>query len=306
MNVFDQTQQVIDLLEKDLFQADYSNVSRLTGIPLGVYQRIFSYICGISISEYVRRRKLTVSAEMLLAGGISVTDAALECGYENSTSYSRAFKEQFLVPPINITAEIFHKNAFRPLSFIENETYYVVKGKRIMAELVKIEYENMEDLLLIGISNQEFGVKGRQLWDIYFGQHFDDKLTELEEYQIGMEDCIGLGYSADFPSDKELGETYIVGKFFKPGTPIPEGMIGRVIKGGTIVRAQIGGQNFDDILNSAYLLISDMVPKNGYRLDYSQFYWIEFYTVSRFCIPLENKEKQIICDWIMPCIKAGV
>lgn len=303
MDVLNQTQQVIDMLERDLFNADYTKVARFTGIPLGLYQRIFSYICGISITEYVRRRKLTVSAEMLLAGDTGVTDAAFECGYENSTSFSRAFKEQFSVPPIHITAEILKDKAFRPLSFAENDTYYIVKGKRIMAELVRIEYENTDDMLLIGVSSMEYGVKGRQLWDIYFGRHFDDKLTELEEYQIGMEDCIGLGYSADFPSDKELGETYIVGKFFKPGTPVPEGMTGRRIKGGTIARAQLGAENFDDILNSAYLLISDMAARNGYRLDYSQFYWIEFYTVSRFCIPMENKEKRIICDWIMPCIK---
>lgn len=303
MNAFNQTQQVIDMLESDIFNTDYNKVSKLTGIPLGVYQRIFSYICGISITEYVRRRKLTISAEMLLEGGINVTEAAFECGYENSTSYSRAFKEQFSVPPVQITAELFKDKAFRSISFTENDTYYVWKGKRVMAELVKIEYENLEDVLLIGVSNKEYGVTGRQLWDVYFAQHFDDKLTELEEYQIGMEDCIGLGYSADFPSDRELGETYIVGKFFKPGTYIPEGMIGRIIKGRTIAKAQIGAENFDNILNNAYLLISDMVPKNGYSLDYNEFFWIEFYTVSRFCIPMENNEKQIICDWIMPCIK---
>lgn len=303
MNAQNQTQQVIDMLESDIFNTDYNKVSRLTGIPMGLYQRIFSYICGISITEYVRRRKITISAERLLAGDINVTDAAFECGYENSTSFTRAFKEQFSVPPVHITYDILNNKGFRPLSFTENDTYYVVKGKRIMAELVKIEYENTEDMLLIGVSNKEYGVTGRQLWDLYFGQHFDDKLTQLEEYQVGMEDCIGLGYAADFPSDRELGETYIVGKFFRTGTPVPEGMIGKVIKGGTIVKAQIGADNFGDILNNAYLLISDMVPRNGYCLDYNNFYWIEFYSVSRFCIPMENNEKQIICDWIMPCIK---
>lgn len=301
MNALNQTQQVIDLLEHDIFHTDYKKITKLTGIPLGVYQRIFSYICGTSITEYVRRRKLTISAEMLLAGNTNVTDAAFECGYENSTSFTRAFKEQFLVPPIHITAEIVKDKGFRPLILADNDTYYVLKGKRIMAELVKIEYENTEEMLLIGISSKEYGVRGRELWDVYFGQHFDDKLTELKEYQIGMDDCIGLGYTADFPSDKELGETYIVGKFFSPATPVPEGMIGRIIKGGTIVKAQIGAENFEDILNNAYLLISDMVPRNGYELNYDNFYWIEFYTVSRYCTAVENGAKQIICDWIMPC-----
>ncbi|BCJ92559.1 AraC family transcriptional regulator [Anaerocolumna cellulosilytica] len=306
MNALNQTQQVIELLEKDLFHIEYEKVSKLTGIPLGVYQRIFGYICEISISEYVRRRKLTVSAEMLLAGSANVTEIAFTCGYESSTSYTRAFKEQFHVPPIHLTAKILKENGFKPLILTDNDTYYVLKGKRIMAELVKIAYENTEDMLLIGVSNKEYGVKGRELWDVYFGQHFDDKLTRLKEYQVGMEDCIGLGYSADFPSNKELGETYIVGKFFKADTPVPEGMTGRIIRGGTIVKAQIGAENFEDILNNAYLLIADMVPKNGYALDYEDFYWIEFYTVSRYCTAVENGAKQIICDWIMPCKKQEV
>lgn len=137
MNALDQTQQVIDILESDLFNADFKNVSRLTGIPLGVYQRIFNYICGISITEYVRRRKLTKSAKMLLAGKTNVTDAAFECGYENSSSFSRAFKEQFLVSPIHITFEVLKDKAFKPLSFAENDTYYVVK--EWLAEPLKAE-----------------------------------------------------------------------------------------------------------------------------------------------------------------------
>lgn len=299
-----QTQQVIDMLENSIFQTDFEKAAKITGIPLGLYQRLFSYICGISMTEYIRRRKLTESAKMLLEEKVNVTEASLCCGYENSASYTRAFKELFLVPPVQLTAEIYHRKAFHPLSFTDKDTYYVMKGRRIMAELVKIEYENTEDLLLIGISNHDYPVTGnKELWDIFWSRHFDDKLNALMEYQVGMEDCIGLGYATDFTSEEGLGDTYIIGKFFQPDTPVPEGMTGRLIKGRTIAKAQIGAKSFDDILNNAYLLMSDMVQKNGYELDYENFYWIEFYTVSRFCTPLETGQEQIICDWIMPCKK---
>lgn len=301
MNVLNQTQKVIDILENDIFNPDFEKIAKVIGIPLGLYHRIFSYICEISMVEYVRRRKITISAEKLLVKEINVTEAAFLCGYDNTTSFSRAFKEQFLVPPIKITVPIYKEKAFQPLSFSNNDTYFVLKGKKIMADLVKIEYETTEDKLLIGISNKQFGVTGRQLWDIYFGQHFDDKLTELEEYQVGMEDCIGLGFMTDFTADTDLGETYIIGKFFKIDTPIPEGMTSRIIKGRRIANAQIVAENFDDILNNAYLLLSNMLPKNGYTVDHNEFYWIEFYTVSRYCDAIENNNKQIICDWIMPC-----
>lgn len=301
MNALNQTQQVIDLLEKDIFNTDFKAVEKLTGIHIGLYQRIFSYICIISMAEYIRRRKLTVSAERLLLGTKNITDTAFDCGYENCSSFTRAFKEYFTVSPAKITSELFKLKAFYPLSFSEKDSYYVLKGVKIMAELVRIEYENMEDMLLVGVSNKDYGIKGRELWDVYFNQHFDDKLTELINDQIGMEDCIGLGYS--IPSDDASEETYIVGKLFKIGTSVPEGMTGRIIKGGTIARAQIRANNFNNILDNAYLLMSDMISKNGYTLYYEDFFWIEFYTVSRYCRAIKSGAEQIICDWIMPCRK---
>ncbi len=303
MEVLDQTQKVIDLLEKDVMNVDYIKIEKLTGVPLGLYQRIFTYICNISLAGYVRKRKLTLAAGMLLSGSRNVTEMAMECGYESSSAFSRAFKEQFSVPPVFITEEIYKENAFQPLSFTDNDTYFVLKGKRIMAELVKLEYENTEDMLLIGISNKDYGVTTHELWSVFWEREFDKKLYELKAYQLGMDDCIGLGYMTDFTSDTGLGNTYIVGKYFKIGTPVPEGMTSRIIKGGTIAKAQIGAKNLDDIIENAYILISGFVQKNGYMLAYDDFYWLELYTVRRFCEPLEKGAEQVILDWYMPCRK---
>ncbi|MHA6533674.1 helix-turn-helix domain-containing protein [Paenibacillus sp. BAC0078] len=303
MEALDQTQQVIDTLEADIMNVDYQKIEKLTGIPLGLYQRIFTYICDISLAGYVRKRKLTLSAEMLLLGSANVTEIAMECGYESSSSFSRAFKEQFSVPPAMITPGIYNEKAFHPLSLADKDSYYVLKGRRIMAELVKLEYENTEDMLLIGISNKDYGVTTNKLWDVFWEQGFDQKLAKLEEHQIGMEDCMGLGYMTDFSNDNGLGDTYIVGKYFKVNTPVPDGMTGRMIKGGTIAKAQIGAKNLDEIISNAYILISSMVQKNGYTLAYDNFYWLEAYTVSRFCDPLEHGAQQVILDWHMPCRK---
>lgn len=300
MEALDQTRQVIDLLEADLMNVDYDKISRLTGIPLGLYQRIFAYICNISLAGYVRKRKLTLAAEMLLSEKKNVTEIALECGYESVSAFSRAFKEQFSVAPASITEAIYQDKAFNPISFLDRDSYYVLEGRRIMADLVRLEYEDTEDMLLIGINNQDHGVTTHELWSVFWEGGFDKKLSELAEYQLGMDDCMGLGYMTDFTSDTGLGNTYIIGKYFKPGTPIPEGMTGRTIKGGTIAKAQIGAKNLDDIINNAYILISHMVQKNGYNLAYEDFYWTEFYTLSRFCEPLENGAEQVVLDWEMP------
>lgn len=309
MNCIEDIKLVIDYIEDDINNVNIANISKLTGIPSGLYQRIFSYICGISIPEYARRRRLTEAACKILQNSGSIIDIAIEFGYDSHSAFTRAFKEQFGVPPISLTYEVFKERAYRRFSFLEdNETYYVIKGRRIMAELVKIEYEEMDERMLIGISKSDTGVVEHELWGVYFEGGYSRKLGELTDYQCDdmTEEYIGIGYASDFKDEKSLGNEYIIGAYFKLGTPVPENMISKIIPQGTIVKAQVKGKNIDDIIYNSYILISDMVQKNGYKLDYDNFYWSEVYTCERYCNPANNGADELILDWYMPCIKKYV
>jgi len=295
---------VIDCIEKNLKEVDYEKIEKITSTPIGLYQRIFSYICGISIAEYARKRKLTLAGFDILKNKENIIDVALEYGYESHSAFTRAVKEYFGVPPTALTSEILKNNSYERFSFQKNETYFVMRGVRIMANLVKITYEEMSERLLIGVSSKEKGVGGRGLWDVYFNSGADKKLNAMKDSQCkDIDENIGIGYARDFKSDSGLGDEYIVGKYFNPDTPIPDGLTGRIIPKGIIAKAQISGKNFDDILNNAYTLINDAAQKNGYRLDYSDFYWSEVYTCTRYCKPVENGADEIILDWFMPCVK---
>ncbi len=307
MNCFEETEFIIEYIENNIYDANIADISRLTGIPGGLYQRIFSYVCGISFSEYIRKRRLTIAGYEILNSKDNVIDIAMKSGYDSQSSFTRAFKEQFGVPPTGLTNDIYLARAYSRFSFQSNdETYYVMKGRRIMADIVKIEYSEMDERMLIGISKAEAGVKtAPELWRVYFEGGFSEELGRLEEYQCDdmAEDYIGIGYAADFMDDKSLGSEYIIGRYFKYGTHVPENMVGRRIPKGTVVKAQIKGKNIDDIINHSYILINDMVQKNGYKLDYDNFYWSEVYTYERYCNPANNSAKELVLDWYMPCIK---
>jgi AraC family transcriptional regulator len=310
MNCFEETEFIIDYIENNIYDVNIANISKLTGVPCGFYQRIFSYVCGISFSEYLRKRKLSIAGYEILNNKDNVINIAIKSGYDSHSSFTRAFKEQFGVPPTCLTNDIYQARAYKCFSFHGNdETYYVMKGKRIMADLVKIEYTEIDERMLIGISMAESGVKEvPELWKAYFEGGFSEQLGKLEEYQCDdmTEDYMGIGYATDFIDDKSLGSEYVVGRYFKHGTPIPENMVYRIIPKGTIVKAQIKGKNLDDIIYNSYILINDMVQKNGYKLDYNNFYWSEVYTYERYCNPADNGADDLILDWYMPCIKESV
>ncbi len=308
MNCFDEIEMVIDYIENNLHCIEIGNISKLTGVPGGLYQRIFSYVCGISISEYVRRRKLSEAAREVLEKEDSIINIAMKYGYDNHSAFSRAFKEQFGVPPTSLARDIYHSKVYQRYSFQNEDTYYVMKGRRIMADIVRIEYVEMEETLLIGISKLNTSLANHELWQKYFEEGHSERLGEMEQYESGemKEEYIGLGYAAEFVDEKSLGNEYIIGRYFKPGTEIPPNMTGRLIPKGMVVKAQIKGKNLEDIINCAYILINGMAAKNGYRLDYHNFYWSEVYTNERYCKPAENGESEIVLDWYMPCKKVEI
>lgn len=283
---------------------DMSAISKLTGVPSGLYQRIFSYICGVSISEYVRKRRLTLAGNDILHNKSSVINIAIKYGYDSHSAFTRAFKDQFGVPPTSLTKDIYQVGAYSRFTFQDDkDSYYVMKGRRIMADIVKIDYVEMEEQLLIGIAKSE-GMDAPKLWGKYFEGGFSERLGALEEYQseVITDDYIGLGYATDFKDDKSLGNEYVIGRYYKLGTPVPDNMISRIIPKSIIAKAQIRGKNLDDIINNAYILVNDMAKKNGYKIDYKHFYWLEVYTYNRYCIPADKGE-EIILDWYMPCMK---
>jgi len=305
MNCFNEIDIVIDYIERKLFDVNYAFISKTTGIPIGLYQRIFSYVCGITISEYIRRRKLTLAAEKILKNSSSIIDIALECGYDSHSSFTRAFKEQFSVPPKNLTSEIYYNNSYNRFTFHdENETYFVVKGRKLMTDLVKIEYEKMSARKLIGIQKRAtFPIVGA-FWREYFESGTAEKLSVLDNYLcIDIDDYIGLDHVANFDdSGTEFDVT--IGKYYTTDTPVPKGCTSVDIPEGIIAKAQIKG-TLNDIIGSAYILLTEAIKRNGYNVDYENLYWCGVYTYERYCIPSDNEAKELILDFFMPCKKGG-
>lgn len=63
------------------------------------FQRMFTYICGITPTDYVRRRRLSAAALELASENAKVLTVALKYGYESPTAFNRAFKAMHGVAP---------------------------------------------------------------------------------------------------------------------------------------------------------------------------------------------------------------
>lgn len=63
------------------------------------FRRIFAEICGLTIGEYIRKRRLAIAARELSRGDMKVMDAAVKYGYDSSDSFARAFAKFHGVMP---------------------------------------------------------------------------------------------------------------------------------------------------------------------------------------------------------------
>src|SRR5690606_20072611 len=62
-------------------------------------KRMFSFLAGVSLSEYIRRRRLTLAAFELNNSDIRILDVAIKYGYHSADSFSRAFQALHSITP---------------------------------------------------------------------------------------------------------------------------------------------------------------------------------------------------------------
>jgi AraC family transcriptional regulator len=95
-NVNNALQYIEDNITEDI---DYKEVARIANCSEYYFKRMFSYLAGISLSDYVRKRRLTLAALDLRDGQIRVIDVAVKYGYTSADSFTRAFSNMHEVLP---------------------------------------------------------------------------------------------------------------------------------------------------------------------------------------------------------------
>lgn len=66
------------------------------------FSRMFSFLAGIPLSEYIRRRRLTLAAFELQAGDLRIVDVAVKYGYRSADAFSRAFQALHGITPSSV------------------------------------------------------------------------------------------------------------------------------------------------------------------------------------------------------------
>ncbi len=87
-------QRAIDYIEDNLTEKiDYDEVAKKCYSSSYHFQRVFSILCGFTLGEYIRNRRLTLAGRELATTNAKVIDVALKYGYESPDSFAKAFQK---------------------------------------------------------------------------------------------------------------------------------------------------------------------------------------------------------------------
>jgi len=96
---------------------DVNDVAQKAGCSVFNFVRMFSFLSGISFSEYLRKRRLTKAGYELQNTDIKILDLSLKYGYESPTSFNRAFTMHHGVAPSRARYFGTTLRAYMPLTF---------------------------------------------------------------------------------------------------------------------------------------------------------------------------------------------
>ena len=85
-------QQSIDYIEQNLAETlDIEEIAGIAALSPFYYQRIFGALCGMTVGEYIRARRMTLAAQELTGSDAKVIDVAVKYGYDSPDSFTKAF-----------------------------------------------------------------------------------------------------------------------------------------------------------------------------------------------------------------------
>lgn len=98
-------------------EIDYEQIAKIACCSTFHFQRMFSYMVNVPLSEYIRRRRMTMAAVDLQNTNEKVIDIALKYGYSSPTAFNRAFQGVHGITPSQAREKGVLIKAFPPISF---------------------------------------------------------------------------------------------------------------------------------------------------------------------------------------------
>jgi len=118
VNVLENLNHAMVYIEENLDgDIDFQRLSQIACCSEYHFRRMFSFLAGMALGEYIRNRRLTVAASLLKDTDEKVIDVALRFGYESPDAFTKAFQSMYGVTPAQVKKSGVTLSTFLPMTF---------------------------------------------------------------------------------------------------------------------------------------------------------------------------------------------
>lgn len=259
MELVESLNAALQYLEKHLLdETDSAKAARHVGLSRFYLERTFAALTGMSVSEYIRARRLTLAAQALLTGDQKVIDLALKYGYDTPESFTKAFSRFHGVTPSSVR---------RMSTLLRCQNPLVISIKMEGASIMNYKIEQMDAFTVVGAEQSfQMDTSTREIpkfWEAFFQQGLHEKVIPM----FGI--CFDADASGNFP--------YLIGEVLKDGKEVPQGLTTREIPAHQWARFSCIGPMPGAIQSMTKQIYSEWLPTNG-TYEVAQYMEIEMYS----------------------------
>ncbi len=271
MNNLQLIEKVLNYIDEHISEGlTYERLAEVFGYSSFHFHKLFSSVTELSITEYIRKRRLTMAHKRLCETTETVAEICYAMGFNSIQTFNRAFKDTFGMQPV-VARKKQAKITYRSVS--EIITGYV---KRVAVEgvfSIEPRFEEREAFFIAGYrkhTREGFHVIGEAWFELKSNMNAVARKNNHTMY--GFED-----YSEDFCSEP-LSFYYMAGVEVDRDTPLPEGMYLKAVPKARYAVFTVNGNNSDREIGKAFRYIYfSWLPNSEYCIDENALLDFEYY-----------------------------
>lgn len=222
------------------------------------FSRLFHLFTGYSISEYIKKRRLSEAAKQLVETDLRIIDIAMVFQFSSQESFTRAFQQLFSLTPGRYRKQGKKENMIEPLDI--KKIIWMSGGLEMKPKIV-----NLQPLKVVGLSYQGMNRNGElpKLWQAF--------LSRVGEIKSGLGD--GKSYGLCEPLEESIEDInleepneikYLAGIGVSSEEEIPQGMeVWSVTHSKYAVFTHYG--SVEGLGETYKAIYSDWLPNSGYE-----------------------------------------
>lgn len=233
-------------------------IAKQVNISPFYFQKGFAMLCGFTLAEYIRNRRLALAGGELAAGCGKVIDIALKYGYDSPDSFTKAFTRFHGVTPSRARKEQVMLKSFAPLKIkLSLEGGYLMDYRMekkdaftVLANAKVFSYEGAKEVI-------------PQFWQ--------------EHYKEGRGKTVMGVYGINI--DEEMGQDsfeYLIADSYDPGREVPEGFVVKTIPSFTWAIFPCRGAMPDSLQDVNTKIFSEWLPALK-DYEFAAGYCVEYY-----------------------------